>query len=101
MLEELKIILLVEMEMELENFFNSKFNSIWIAKIYQIRNRKTITSDVEASDTMDNVKAKMQDKEDILIKYQKLIFNNQILEDGRTLSDCNAQRESLLLVNIL
>ena len=57
---------------------------------------KIFALDVEANDTIEQVRAKIQDKKGIPSDHQRLIFNGQRLEDGRTLADYDIGNDAVL-----
>lgn len=78
------------------------FMFIFMPKVYGMQifvktlTGKTITLEVEPNDSINSIKYKIHEKEEIKPGMQRLVFAGKKLADNKTLSDYNIQKESTL-----
>jgi len=74
-------------------FFRFQSHTIFVKTLTEI---ETITLEVDSSDTIENLKAMIQDKEGIPPNQQNLILDGRRLADGQTVSDYNVEKEATI-----
>jgi len=80
-------------------FIAMSVSSLSMQIYVSLPNGQTITLDVEPADTIDNVKAKIQDQVGYPPEIQMLYFNSELLVDNKTLSDYNIEKNSTLILH--
>lgn len=65
-----------------------------------VRTDKTITLDVDPSDTISDVKDKIHLKKSIPPDQQSLYFIGKILQDHKTVSECDIQKDSTIILKV-
>ena len=81
------------------------FNTVDLDNSMQIFVRtvegKTIAVEVEPSDSIGRVKAKIREQEGVPVKEQRLIFRGKLLDNGQTLNDCKIQKDWIIALHVV
>lgn len=100
-LEDEKVLSDYNIQKESQLHYHFRWNIASLVKI-SVENLvgKVVTLDVSLSDKVSDVKAKYHAKEGVSPANQKLIFGGSVLDDAKSLSECNIQNQSKVIVVI-
>lgn len=92
---------LISLRNSLLFLFLTVSNSGAVTIFINLPSNEQFSLDVEPSDSTENVKAKIEDRRGIVPENQYIYFNSSLLSDGRTLSDYNIGRNTLLQAHVV
>lgn len=84
----------IEIAKKSSNPFRNKQREMFI--FIKTLSGKTITFDLEATDTIASLKSKIKDRENVPVDQQRILFAGKELDDGNTLQSSGVSKEAIL-----